>query len=1058
MPVLISPEGTLPLLSAQLEHWIAQQLTPEAMLNGGHYVEIHGAVEVHLFERAVRQVVDEAETLRVFFCEDSSGPRQVISSVVDWVMPFVDLSNESTPIAKAEEWMMVDCAQRVDLSRAPLFAFALFKVQADSFLWYQRYHHLIMDGFSRWLVIRRTAEIYSALASGQMPSSTPFGPLRKLLENDAAYKLSPEFVEDREYWYNELAGRPKPVMLARKVSSKLPKGVRTTVQLNRLEKDNLTATAANIGVTLPQLINALVSVYVGRMTRSEDVVLGVAVRSRTTGTEKRTPGVTANILPLSVKPAAYLTLAEIARDVSMRMRESVRHQRYRVEALARDLRITSVAHHLFWPAINYHAFNFDFRFAEHRMTTHDIPRPWGADLSVMIYERTKTSGLEVNFDAGAHLYPAGELAAYQAQLMTLIKRANTSQNVPVGELEFTTSEERHRVLVGWNATARSFPECGVHELFERRVQECPSAIAVQYQDQELTYVQLNQRANRLARYLRTKGVGAEVRVGVFMERRHETPVVLLAILKAGGAYVPLDIQGAAEHVGGMLRDSGAKVVITDGRSRYRLSLADVTIISLEDDSNIWKEQSSNLGVKVEPEGLAYLMYTSGSTGSPKGTAISHRAIVRLVYNTDYVRLGIGNRVGQLANIAFDATTFEVWAGLLNGAAIIIMDQEGESGIGNLGVVIKHCQIDTLFLTTALFNAIVSESPLSLSGLRQVLFGGEIVDPRWVREFLRQCSSVRLVHVYGPTENTTFSTWNETDAVAPDALTVPIGRPIANTCVYVLDDKLWPVPIGGVGELYVSGAGLARGYWERPSLTAERFVADPIGAAGTRMYRTGDLVRWGFDSLLEFVGRADRQVKIRGFRVEPAEIEAVLRRVAGVQDAAVIARSDETGDKRLIAYVVLEANKTIHPHVIKQNVSERLPSYMVPAIVVLLDVLPLTRNGKVDYKALPEGALGCTAVYQPPRTQQEEVLCAFISEIMGLERVGISQNLFELGAHSLTMTRLATRIRTAMGIELGVREVFENPTVLGLSRCLTNATAANKPELRPRHELSSNGRS
>ena len=605
--------------------------------------------------------------------------------------------------------------------------------------------------------------------------------------------------------------------------------------------------------------------------------------------------------------------------------------------------------------------------------------------------------------------------------------------VSLHRLKILNPRERELLLDSFNATAYPLPEATLPELFERQVAGAPQAIALVFGEESLTYGELNARANRLAHYLIGLGVGPESLVGIALERSTQMVVALLGVLKAGGAYLPLDPDYPPQRVQLMLADSGSKLLLTTaGRQRALGHSSEVEVILLD---QLWPTLAADSQTRADNpallEGstrLAYVMYTSGSTGIPKGIAVSQRAVIHLVHNTDYVTLGPKDCIAQVANASFDAATFEIWGALLNGASLVIMSRETTLSPSAFAGALKEQRINTLFLTTALFNRMAREAPHAFSGLRHLLFGGEAVDPQWVRQVLTHAAPGRLLHVYGPTENTTFSTWHLVGSVREGASTVPIGLPINSARAYVLDAGLEPVPLGVSGELYVAGAGLARGYLKRPALTAERFVADPHGPPGTRMYRTGDLARWRDDGTLEFLGRADQQVKIRGFRIEPGEIEAALSAQPGVAQAAVIAREDAPGGKQLVAYVVPAAGAApLEATALRRRLSERLPDYMVPAHLVLLESLPLTVNGKLDRRALPAPERR-SEHYRAPRTRAEEVLCGLFAEVLKLERVGIEDNFFALGGHSLLATRFASRVRAALGVELAIRTLFEAPTV------------------------------
>jgi amino acid adenylation domain-containing protein len=516
-----------------------------------------------------------------------------------------------------------------------------------------------------------------------------------------------------------------------------------------------------------------------------------------------------------------------------------------------------------------------------------------------------------------------------------------------------------------------------------------------------------------------------------LERGVDLIVSLLAILKAGGAYVPLDPSYPEERLKYMLGDAEVGILLSRADLSARLTVEDVHSIWLDEVAELLEAASGEeTGNRAVAENIAYIVYTSGSTGRPKGVIASHRGVVQLVVGTDYVQLGPGDRIAQASNASFDALTFELWGALLNGATLIGIDKEALLSPTAMGRVLEGQGVTTLYQTTALLNELSSERPELLANLREVLFGGQAVDAESVRRILRYGKPLRLLHMYGPTETTAWCTYETVNQVVEEARTVSVGRPTANQRMYILDSHLQPTVLGVGGEGYAAGAGLARGYLNRPGLTAERFVPDPFAMeAGERMYRTGDRMRWGAEGSLEFLGRFDEQVKIRGFRIEPGEVESVLGSAAGVREVRVMVREDAPGEKRLVAYVVGDAEA----EQLRLHVKRSLPDYMVPAAFVSLERLPLTPNGKLDRKALPVPEVGGgEAGYIAPRTPVEEVLAKIWAEVLGVERVGVNDNFFALGGHSLTVMRLATRIRFAFGIEFPIRSAFSNPTIQAMA--------------------------
>ncbi|HEV2146425.1 MAG TPA: amino acid adenylation domain-containing protein, partial [Longimicrobiaceae bacterium] len=606
----------------------------------------------------------------------------------------------------------------------------------------------------------------------------------------------------------------------------------------------------------------------------------------------------------------------------------------------------------------------------------------------------------------AELWDVQTVQRMAGHLAVLLERVVGAPERPVTELEVLGAGERVRLLTEWNATATDYPrERCIPGLFAEQAARAPEAVALRFAGEDVSYAGLEERANRLSRHLRTHGVGLESRVGLCLERSAELVVAMLAVLKAGAAYVPLDPAYPAQRLALMAEDAGLSMLLTQSHLRERLTGSGAAVVCLDEaESHVAGLSAKPVQVEIPADALAYVIYTSGSTGRPKGVAVPHRGVVRLVRNTDYVQLTPADRVAQASNTSFDAATFEIWGALLNGGCVVGVEKEVVLAPERLAELLRRERVSTIFVTTALFNQTVRTAPDAFHGLRYVLFGGEAVDPSAVRAALEAGGPERLLHVYGPTEGTTYSSWHRVEAVPGGAATVPIGRGLSNTSLYVLDSGLCLVPTGIPGELYVGGDGLARGYLNRPGQTAERFLPEPFsGRAGARMYRTGDRVRWNAQGAIEFLGRVDQQVKIRGFRIEPGEVEAVLQEHPAVRDAVVVVWEDRPERRRLVAYAAGE----VEAEELRGYLREQLPEYMVPAAVVVLEALPLTPNGKVDRQALPapgaagEGEEGGGPV--EPRSATEEILAGIYAGVLERGRVGVEEDFFALGGHSLLAT-------------------------------------------------------
>ncbi|MGV7211555.1 non-ribosomal peptide synthetase [Oxalobacteraceae bacterium A2-2] len=644
------------------------------------------------------------------------------------------------------------------------------------------------------------------------------------------------------------------------------------------------------------------------------------------------------------------------------------------------------------------------------------------------------------------LYDQATAERHFSHWRTLLLSMLRGEEQRVGDLELLTTQERHRILVEWNATASDYrPQRCVHELFEEQATRSPDAPAVLHAGGATSYAELNHKANRLARCLRSQGVRIGSTVAIMLERSLDLIAAQLAVLKCGAVYVPIDNAFPAERKQFILRDTGACVVIGNGNADHpdpeAKGLLDI------DTATLNRLDTGNLGTPLDSEAAAYIMYTSGSSGQAKGVVVPHRAINRLVLDNGYADFGPADRIAFAANPAFDAATMEVWGALLNGGCCVVVSQELLLDARRFGTVLRESRVSVLWMTVGLFNQFAEEMADSIARLRYLIIGGDALNPEAVAGVLRRSPPGRLLNGYGPTETTTFALTHHIRA-ACGREPIPLGRPIANTQVYILDAGRRPVPVGVVGEIYLAGAGLAHGYLNLPELSRERFVPDPYNPApGERMYRTGDLGRWRADGVVDYLGRNDAQVKIRGFRVELGEIEARLREQPDVRDVAVAALADAGGDKRLVAYVVAREDAGGGEALVaalRAGLQERLPAYMLPAAYVCLPALPLTPNGKLDRRALPSPPAQAYAVqagYEAPEGETETTLAELWCKLLSYERPGRYDNFFSLGGHSLSAARLLSRIRDVFGVELGLAAVFSAPHLAALAESIVDAQLA-----------------
>uniref|UniRef100_UPI001CCD3F2C non-ribosomal peptide synthetase n=1 Tax=Streptomyces sp. LS1784 TaxID=2851533 RepID=UPI001CCD3F2C len=806
------------------------------------------------------------------------------------------------------------------------------------------------------------------------------------------------------------------------------------------------------GASWPTAFTATVAAYLHRLSGERDIVLSMPVTGRTGSAAPAVPGMVANVVPLRLRVHPEQGLSALARQVAEEVAALRRHQRHRSEDLRRELDPAGSERVLFGPVVNIMSFYYHLDFAGVRATVHNLSNGPVEDLSFSVYDRSDGTEPRIDVDANPALYTEAELAAHQQRFLRFLNAvASADPDRPIGRPDLLTPEERHRTVVAANRTTRPLPHPTVPSAFAAEAARRPDAPAVVCGETTLSYAELNARANRLAHRLITLGVRCDSTVAVLMERSVDVVVSVLAISKAGGAYVPLDTRAPTARLRRVLDDTGAVVLLTHRATRDdALSLGTPGVV-VDADPGLADQPATDPVVPLRPDHLACVLYTSGSTGTPKGVALSHRNVISLTAQRCW-REEDGPRVLAHSPHAFDASTYEWWVPLLNGGRVVVAPP-GELALADLHRLIVDHRVGALWLTAGLFRVFAEESPGTLAGVGQVWTGGDIVPADAVRRVLARCPDSVVVAGYGPTEATTFTTRRvlRPGQAVPDV--VPLGRPVDNRQVYVLDEALSPVPPGVAGVLYVAGAGVARGYLNDPRRTAGQFVPCPFGEPGERMYRTGDVVRWNAEGELEFLGRADEQVKLHGFRIELGEIEAVLAGHPAVAQATVVAGPGPTPGRRLIGYVVPAGDAGLDPASVREHAAAALPDYMVPSAIVTLDAFPLTPRGKIDRAALPVPDPAPAPSGPGPRTPAERTMCALFAEVLGRPAVGVDDGFFALGGNSLLATRLVNRVRVRFGRELTLGALFQAPTPARLVEALKAAPdAAAVPELSPRTRL------
>ncbi|MFE9421943.1 amino acid adenylation domain-containing protein, partial [Kitasatospora sp. NPDC006697] len=1054
----------VPLSFAQQRLWFLAQLDgPSATYNIPAVVRLSGAVDLAALRTALRDVLERHEVLRTVFPTSGGVPHQRIvpTAELDWELELV-----RTEPAETEGLVARAAGHCFDLAaEVPVRAW-LFEESADERVLVLVVHHIAGDGWSMGPLARDVSTAYAARTEGRAPEWEPlpvqyadYALWQRELLGDAA---DPQSLLSQQvgYWRQALAGAPAELELPfDKVRPAVSthRGFSSRLELSAELHARLVELARERGVTLFMVFEAALAVLLSRLGAGADIPIGSVVAGRVDEALDDLVGFFVNTLVIRTDLSGDPRFTEVLDRVREAGLGAFAHQDVPFDRLVEDLAPSrSLSRHPLFQVMLTLQNNADpeLRLGDTRVGGLSLESGTSKfDLEVTAAEQFAAgapAGLLGSVKVASDLFDEPAAWALAERLVRVLEAVAADPELRVGSVGVLGEVELRRVVSEWNDTAVELPVVTVPGLFAARVSEAPDAVALVCDGVVVSYGELDERANRLARLLVASGVGPESVVAVAMGRSVELVVAFLAVWKAGGAYLPLDLSYPAERLEYVFADAAPVVVVCTGVTRGAVP-GGCEVLVVDEPAVVERLAAYSdepfLRAELLPAHPAYVMYTSGSTGLPKGVVATQRDVVELVSDRSW-GVGAGARVLFHAPHAFDASTYELWAPLAAGGTVVTVAGARIDGAG-LRHLIAELALTHVHVTAGLLRVLAEDDPGCFVGLREVLTGGDVVPAAAVRRVLQACEELTVRHLYGPTETTLNATRHLVSAPEAVGDPLPIGRPMDNTRVYVLDEHLAPVAVGVAGELYIAGAGLARGYLGRSALTAERFTACPFGE-GERMYRTGDLVRWNAEGELVFAGRADEQVKIRGFRVEPGEIEAVLAGAEQVGQVVVVAREDVPGDKRLVAYVVAteETDPNGLPTLLRGYVAEQLPDFMVPSAVLVLDALPLTVNGKVDRKALPtpDYAAGA-AVRRDPTSLQEEIICKVFADVLGLPSIGMDDNFFELGGHSLLAVSLVEKLRLR-GVSVSVRALFASPTPAGLSAAGGKGDVVVPPNLIP----------
>ncbi|HEX2091396.1 MAG TPA: amino acid adenylation domain-containing protein, partial [Longimicrobiaceae bacterium] len=1034
-------EGPLPLSPAQQRLWFLDQLEPgSAAYNLAFPIRLQGRVEVRVLQGALTEVVRRHETLRTVLRSVDGEGVQVILPPAPVPLPRIDLTALPGEVREEEARRLAreEGLRPFDLARGPLLRSTLLRLGGDDWALLFTMHHIVSDAWSMEVLVREVSELYAARVEGRAPA-LPELPVQ--YADYAAWqrgRLTGELLAAQiRYWREALADAPALLDLPTDRPAPATPGTRTAARSVGIGPETvarLRALGRGEGTTLFVVLLAGLQTLLARYSGQDDISVGTPVAGRNRVEAEPLIGFFVNTLVIRADLSGDPSLRDLVRSVRERVLEAHAHQEVPFEKLVeelqprRDLRQTP----FFRVAFTLQAANPALaRLGPVRMAPLDeVHEAAKFDLTLGMVEDGDELSAALTYRT--ELWDAPSIDRMLLGFARVLDAMAADPAQRVSGVDLLGAAERARLLQGWNAAPAELPRVPVHRLFREQAARTPDAVAVVFREERLTYAELDRRSDRLARVLRSGGVGPEIRVGLYADRSAGMVVALLGILKAGGVFVPLDPTYPAERIAYLLEDSACGAVLVQDALRGGLPGAPVHLHSL-DALLASTDDGAAPEPEVQPENAAYVIYTSGSTGRPKGVVVPHRALAgTLLAAREAFGFEPGDEMPSLASFAFDIWLFETLLPLLCGASVRIVPRERVVEVEALVEEVAGATL--LHAVPALMRQVVERVAAgrgTLPSLRQVFVGGEAVLPELLGAMRSVFPAAEARILYGPTEGTIICAAHPVRGDESGGRHL-LGGPLGNAPLYVLDGAGEPTPVGVPGELYIGGAGVARGYLGRADLTAEKFVPDPFGSgAGGRMYRTGDRARWGAAGTLEYLGRTDFQVKVRGFRIELGEVEAALLEHASVREVAVLAREDAPGERRLVGYVVPGA-AGVSVQALRTHLTGRLPAYLVPGALVVLDVLPRTPTGKLDRRALPAPELSSGESYVAPRTPVEELLAGIWSDVLGIDCVGATDDFFALGGHSLLATRVVSRVRGAFGVELPLRSLFEAPTVAGLA--------------------------
>lgn len=988
---------------------------------------VYGEINENLLKQAIKNVVKQNDSFRIHITSENGITKQYISDYKDFDIDVKYINNES----EIEEIEKEEALHKFDIIDSDLFKFKLAISENNFACIILTVNHLIADSWGLGLVIQEILRNYNNLKNNEEISQQTFSYV-DYINAEKEYKSSKKFENDKIYWNDVFKTIPEQATIpslntnikdlsynAKRLSFKIDKDV--IYRINNFCREN--------NISTFNFFMAIFSIYIGRVSNIDDFVIGTPILNRTNFKEKHTVGMFVNTVPVRVSNLNEGSFKTLTNNFATQMMGVLRHQKYSYNTILEDLREKNKnVPNLYNIIISYQITKaFNEKFGNYK-TNWTFNNYCANDFNIHIYDINDTGDLIINYDYLIDKYSSEDVTDIHNRIINMIDQILDNNDINSCDIEIVTPEEKNMILNVFNNTNVDYPkDKTIVDLFEEQVEKTPDNIAVVFENQKLTYRELNEKANQLAKIILSNGINTEDTVAIFLDKSLEMIIAILAILKSGAAYLPIDIDYPFSRIDYMLKNSNAKLILT--LENLNNLITDIKILDISLNNNFYNENTDNINININSNNLAYIMYTSGSTGTPKGVMVEHKNIVRLVKNTNYINLSQNDRILQTGSIVFDACTFEIWTALLNGLQLYIIKKNDLLNPTALKEFIDNNKISILWLTSPLFNKLCEDNVSIFDNVKFLLTGGDVLSPKYINKLNDYNKNIQIINGYGPTENTTFSCCFKINKKYTSS--IPIGKPISNSTCYIVSKSGKLQPIGIPGELWVGGDGVSRGYLNRDDLTTEKFLKNYYN---DRIYKTGDLVRWLPNGNIEFLGRIDSQVKIRGFRIELNEINLKILSFPDVKECYTNIY-EINNQKHICSYVVLKNNTS--EKILKDFLTKNLPVYMIPSCIMIMDKLPLNANGKIDKNSLPFPEHFRKNIIEP-RNPIESFLVDSIKNIINSDNISIDDNILELGIDSLSSITLASSLAKKYNIQITVKDILETATIKDLANLIKNA--------------------